>query len=222
MSRTISQLGEALTEAAAFLSKFSKKGAFRKLCSGDIDSRQFVLLDKRLCELSSELGSALDLQQLALQTQKFERIESLLQLLGQQTVDANNQAAAQRAAIMCGIQKGSAVEKEELAELGLKLDKLTEGVGIVINQNQQQQQSLDEMKEMVSFKNKRAAGKDLARQDKARALEGLEVELDHCEAEPFAKGAQGQVDRPSGIVPVGPGLPRSSRRERRGMPTPQK
>ena len=193
ISRTVDALSTALQDAAAFLSKFSKRGAFSKLCSGDIDSRQFQLLDKRLCELSTELGSALDLQQLALQTQKFDRIENLLQLLGSQTVDANNQAAAQRAAIMCGIQKGSSVEREELSELGLKLDKLTEGVGIVMSQNQQQQSSIDEVKALVSQKTQRVAGRDLARQDKARALEGLEVELDGVEAEPFARGAQGSV-----------------------------
>jgi hypothetical protein len=127
--------------------------------------------------------------------QKFERIEGLIQLLGQQTVDANNQAAAQRAAIMCGIQKGSAVEKEELSALGLKLDKLTEGVGIVINQNARQQESIDEVKELVSMKNKSLKGKALARQDKDRALEALEITLDEVEEEPFAKGGQGSVHR---------------------------
>ena len=45
---------------------------------------------------------------LQLQAQRFETIEGFLQLLGQQMVDANNQAAAQRAAILCGIERGSA------------------------------------------------------------------------------------------------------------------
>ena len=98
----------------------------------DLDARRFGLLDKRLCELSNELGSALDLQQLALQAQRFEKIEGLIQLLGQQTFDANNQAAAQRAAIMCGIPKGSAVEHEELSALGLKLDRIAEDVSTVM------------------------------------------------------------------------------------------
>ena len=110
VARTVTAIGQALDEAAKFLQQFSKKGAFSKLCSGSLDARRFGLLDKRLCELSNELGSALDLQQLALQAQRFEKIEGLIQLLGQQTVDANNQAAAQRAAIMCGIERGSAVE----------------------------------------------------------------------------------------------------------------
>ena len=117
-----------------------------------------MLLDKRLCELSGELGSALDLQQLALQTQRFQKIEGLIQLLGQQAVDANNQAAAQRAALMCGIERGSAVEKEELSELGLKLDKLTEGVGIVINQNAQQAALLDEIRRTTLARHDAAAG----------------------------------------------------------------
>ena len=70
-------LAQALDEAAKFLQQFSKKGAFSKLCSGTLDARRFGLLDKRLCELSTELGSALDLQQLALQAQRFEKIEGL-------------------------------------------------------------------------------------------------------------------------------------------------
>ena len=36
----------------------------------------------------------------ALQAQKFERIEGLITLLGQQSVDANNKAAAERAAVL--------------------------------------------------------------------------------------------------------------------------
>ena len=154
-----------------------------------------MLLDKRLCELSGELGSALDLQQLALQTQRFQKIEGLIQLLGQQAVDANNQAAAQRAALMCGIERGSAVEKEELSELGLKLDKLTEGVGIVISQNAQQSAAIEELKQATLAKNESAKGKALARQDKERALEAYEVVLDSCEPEPFARGGQGTVHR---------------------------
>ncbi|KAH8098514.1 protein kinase [Aureococcus anophagefferens] len=129
VSRTVDALGRALQDASAFLAKFAKKGAFSKLCSGTLDARTFMLLDKRLCELSGELGSALDLQQLALQTQRFQKIEGLIQLLGQQAVERTTRRRA-RAALMCGIERGSAVEKEELSELGLKLDKLTEGVGI--------------------------------------------------------------------------------------------
>ncbi|KAH8052979.1 protein kinase [Aureococcus anophagefferens] len=175
VSRTVDALGKALQDASAFLAKFSKKGAFSKLCSGTLDARTFMLLDKRLCELSGELGSALDLQQLALQTQRFQKIEGLIQLLGQQAVDANNQAAAQRAALMCGIEQGSAVEREELSELGLKLDKLTEGVGIVISQNAQQSAAIEELKQATLAKNESAKGKALARQDKERALEAYEV-----------------------------------------------
>ena len=152
VARTVTAIGQALDEAAKFIQQFSKKGAFAKLLSGSLDARQFGLLDKRLCELSNELGSALDLQQLALQAQRFEKIEGFLQLLGQQTVDANNQAAAQRAAIMCGIERGSAVEREELSTLGLKLDQIAADVSTVIDQNLKHQESLDEIKEMVAAK----------------------------------------------------------------------
>ena len=62
----------------------------------------------------------------------FEKIEGLIQLLGQQTVDANNQAAAQRAAIMCGIERGSAIEHEEFSALGLKLDQIAADVSTVM------------------------------------------------------------------------------------------
>ena len=193
VSRTVTALGQAFDEAAKFLQQFSKKGAFSKLCSGTLDARRFGLLDKRLCELSTELGSALDLQQLALQAQRFERIEDLIQLLGQQTVGANNRAAAQRAAIMCGIEKGSAVESEELSALGLKLDQIAEDVSTVIDQNTKQQESLDEVKKMVASKNSKLQGRALARQDKDRALEELEIELDSVEENPIAMGAQGVV-----------------------------
>ena len=158
VSRTVDALAAALKDAGAFLRKFAEKGAFAKLCSGTLDARNFALLDKRLCDLSAELGSALDLQQLALQTQRFQKVESLIQLLGQQAVDANNGAAAQRAALMCGIERGSAVEREELEGLGLKLDKLTEGVGIVINQNAQQAALLDEIRRTTLARHDAAAG----------------------------------------------------------------
>ena len=197
VARTVTAIGQALDEAAKFLQQFSKKGAFKKLCSGSLDARQFGLLDKRLCELSNELGSALDLQQLALQAQRFEKIEGLIQLIGQQTIDANNQAAAQRAAILCGIEKGSAIEHEELSALGLKLDQIAEDVSTVIDQNTKQQESLDEVKEMVAAKNSKLRGRALARQDKDRALEELEIELESEEAEPFAQGAQGAVYKAS-------------------------
>ena len=193
VARTVTAIGQALDEAAKFLQQFSKKGAFSKLCSGSLDARRFGLLDKRLCELSTELGSALDLQQLALQAQRFEKIEGLIQLLGQQTVNANNQAAAQRAAILCGIPKGSAVEHEELSALGLKLDRIAADVSTVIDQNAHQQESLDEVKEMVAAKNAKLRGRALARQDKERALEHLECELESVEEVPFAAGASGEV-----------------------------
>ena len=135
----------------------------------------------------------MDLQQLALQAQRFEKIEGLIQLLGQQTIDANNQAAAQRAAELCGMAKGSAVEHEELSALGLKLDRIAADVSTVIDQNAHQQESLDEVKEMVAAKNSKLRGRALARQDKERALEHLECELESVEEVPFAAGASGEV-----------------------------
>ena len=135
----------------------------------------------------------MDLQQLALQAQRFEKIEGLIQLLSQQTIDANNQAAAQRAAELCGMAKGSAVEHEELSALGLKLDRIAADVSTVIDQNAHQQESLDEVKEMVAAKNSKLRGRALARQDKERALEHLECELESVEEVPFAAGASGEV-----------------------------
>ena len=94
---------------------------------------------------------------------------------------------------MCGIEKGSAVEKEELSELGLKVDKITEGVGIVMRQNAQQQESIDEVRELVTAKAQRLSGRALARQDKDRTLAEFEVSLDAMRQEPFARGGQGTV-----------------------------
>ena len=54
---------------------------------------------------------------------------------------------------MCGIKEGSAVEHEELSALGLKLDRIAADVSTVIDQNAHQQESLDEVKEMVAAKN---------------------------------------------------------------------
>ena len=71
---------------------------------------------------------------------------------------------------MCGIEKGSAVESEELSALGLKLDRIAADVSTVIDQNTHQQESLDEVKEMVAAKNSKLRGRALARQDKERAL----------------------------------------------------
>ena len=72
----------------------------------------------------------------------------MIQLIGQQTIDANNQAAAQRAAILWRIE-GAAPSARELG-IGLKLDQIAEDVSTVIDQNTKQQESLDEVKEMVA------------------------------------------------------------------------
>merc|ERR1712097_25162 len=98
-------------------------------------------------------------------------------------------SAARWAAELCGMAKGSAVEHEELSVLGLKLDRIAADVSTVIDQNAHQQESLDEVKEMVAAKNSKLRGRALARQDKDRALEELEIELESEEAEPFAQGA---------------------------------
>ena len=50
---------------------------------------------------------------------------------------------------------------------------------------------------MVVAKNSKLRGRALARQDKDRALEELEIELDSVEAKPIAKGSQGAVHKAS-------------------------
>ena len=45
--------------------------------------------------------------------------------------------------------------------------------------------------------NENLRGRALAHQDKERALEALEIELDSQEAEPFARGSQGAVHKAS-------------------------
>ena len=65
VSITVHGLAATLREVAEFLQLFAAKGAFSKLVSGTIDARYFEMLDRRLTQLSNELGSALDLQSLA-------------------------------------------------------------------------------------------------------------------------------------------------------------
>ena len=50
---------------------------------------------------------------------------------------------------------------------------------------------------MVAAKNSKLRGRALARQDKDRALEELEIELDSVEEKPIAKGSQGAVHKAS-------------------------
>ena len=49
----------------------------------------------------------------------------------------------------------------------------------------------------MATKNSKLRGRALARQDKDRALEELEIELDSVEEKPIAKGSQGAVHRAS-------------------------
>ena len=160
-------------------------------------ARRAALRPPRQAALRAQHGARLgvDLQQLALQAQRFEKIEGLIQLLGQQTVDANNQAAAQRAAILCGIEKGSAIEQR--GALGARPEAGPDRRGREHRHRPEraQQESLDEVKEMVAAKNSKLRGRALARQDKERALEELEIELDSVEEQPFAKGAMSMVHR---------------------------
>ena len=72
------------------------------------------------------------------------------------------------------------------------LDRIAEDVSTVIDQNTISR-SLDEVKEMVAAKNS-VAGRALE-QDKERALEELEIELESEEVEPFAQGAQAPCTR---------------------------
>ena len=42
--------------------EFAKRGFMSKMYHGHVDANQFVELDKRVVQLSSELGTALDVQ----------------------------------------------------------------------------------------------------------------------------------------------------------------
>ena len=186
VSRTVDAVVLVLNDAILFLQKFSERGAFAKLCQGTLDARRFYKIDKRLCELSLELGSALDLQSLALQVQRFQNIDMLIDLLGRTTVDAANASAARDAALLCGIERNSAFEREALATLGVGVDQLLVGQGRLA-------EGQVELRAMLSERNVAASGAARARQDKERALEAFEVELDACEATPFARGGLSQV-----------------------------
>ena len=54
-------------------------------------------------------------------------------------------------------------------------------------------QQLSEIKDMIQEKNKVKKGRDLAKQDKKRALEDCEIELDWMDETPFARGGNATV-----------------------------
>ena len=62
VARSVAKLGEIMKECGAFLDAFSQKGFLSRLANGSIHAHTFALLDRRLAQQSTELGSALDLQ----------------------------------------------------------------------------------------------------------------------------------------------------------------
>ena len=118
---------------------------------------------------------------LALQAQQFRRIDELLKLLHEEQVDASNAAAAQRAALLCGIERNSVMEREELEGLGVKVDLLLEGQ--------------QELKSLLVANAAVRTSRDSARRDKRRAMADFEIEVSQVEAEPFGTGGFGAVHR---------------------------
>ena len=157
VARTVTAIGQALDEAAEFLQQFSKKGAFAKLCSGSLDARRFGLLDKRLCELSTELGSALDLQQLALQAQRFRKDRGLP---AAGPADGRREQPGRGAAGSDHVRHREGQRRRERGALGARAQAGPDcrEARTIVDQNAHQQESLGEVKEMVAAKELEAAG----------------------------------------------------------------
>ena len=62
VSGVVDRLFKAFEDVKNFLSEFAKKGFFKKLYYGHIDAKKFAELDQTIVQLSSELGTALDIQ----------------------------------------------------------------------------------------------------------------------------------------------------------------
>ena len=168
------------------------------MTSGSLHAATFALLDKRLAEQSSELGSALDLQQLQLQARQFENMERLEVLLleeqrqhgrveGADGAPSSSPHLPRKAAALCSGLEGDALA-EELGAIAEQLSGLREGQ--------------EEVKAMLRARQETKKGHALAKQDKQRALEKLEILLDNVETEAFARGGFGVSGQMIGCLVV--------------------
>ena len=62
VSCVVERLKEAFEDVENFLMEFAKRGFMKKMYHDHVDGNQFAELDERVVQLSSELGTALDIQ----------------------------------------------------------------------------------------------------------------------------------------------------------------
>ena len=167
VTREVERLTKTIEACAEFLEQFGEKGFLSRMMSGELDAKKFAELDRRLAAHSTELGSALDLQNLAMQERIFSQMEQLASLVADQEKDAAKVAA------LCSGLDGDEL-RYELDVIQEKLDEIKRGQ--------------DEVKAMLEHKVSTEQGRALARQDKQRAMAKFEIALDAIEHAPFARG----------------------------------
>ena len=62
VSGVVDRLSKAFEDVKNFLSEFEKQGFLSKMYHGHIDAKKFAELDQTIVQLSSKLGTALDVQ----------------------------------------------------------------------------------------------------------------------------------------------------------------
>ena len=87
VTREVERLTKTIEACAEFLEKFGEKGFLSRMMSGELDAKKFAELDRRLAAHSTELGSALDLQNLAMQERIFSQMEQLASLVADQEAE---------------------------------------------------------------------------------------------------------------------------------------
>ena len=167
VTREVERLTKTIEACAEFLEQFGEKGFLSRMMNGELDAKKFAELDRRLAAHSTELGSALDLQNLAMQERIFSQMEQLASLVADQEKDASKVAA------LCSGLDGDEL-RSELDVIQEKLDEIKRGQ--------------DEVKAMLEHKVSTEQGRALARQDKQRAMAKFEIALDAIEHAPFARG----------------------------------
>ena len=148
VAREVVNLTKTIEACAEFLEKFGEKGFLSRMMSGELDAKKFAELDRRLATHSTELGSALDLQNLAMQGRVFSQMEQLARLV------AHHEQDVRKVAALCSGLDGDEL-RSELSVVQEKLDVIKSGQ--------------DEVKAMLEQKARTEQGRALAKQDKHRA-----------------------------------------------------
>lgn len=174
VTTSVERLTQVMKECTNFLEAFGKKGFLGRMMSGKIDVATFKRLDDRLAHHSAEIGDAVALQSLQMQTRMFEKMEQLSQLI------SANEKDGTKVASLCSGLSGEELQSE-LGAISEQLSALSSGQ--------------DEIKNMLSVKAQTEQGFALARQDKERAIAKYEVDVESIQEPHFAEGTFGKVHR---------------------------